>query len=60
MELVLVKLDTGAKLDATECLKGTGAELDSGTDLSSGRSKRMEHSHDRRRESGWRVGGAGE
>jgi hypothetical protein len=42
-----VELDAGAKLDATECSKGTGAELDSGTDLSSGRSKRMEHNHDR-------------
>jgi hypothetical protein len=42
-----VELDTGAKLDATECSKGTGAKLDGGTDLGSGRSRRMEHSHDR-------------
>jgi hypothetical protein len=60
MELVFVELDIGMKLDATECSKGTSAELDGGTDLDSGRSRRMEHSHDRRRESGWQVGGAGE
>ena len=39
-ELVLVELDAGAELDATECAKVVGdVELGGGTDLSTGHSR---------------------
>jgi hypothetical protein len=45
MELIAVELD------ATDYVEVTGAELVGGTNLDSGRSRRMEHGHDRKRES---------
>jgi hypothetical protein len=36
MELVVVKLNTGAELDATECVEVAGAELVGSMDLGSG------------------------
>jgi hypothetical protein len=36
MELVLVDLDAGAELDATECVEVISAKLFGGTDLGSG------------------------
>jgi hypothetical protein len=42
MELVVVELNAGLELDAMEYAEVVGAELDSGTDLGSGRSRRME------------------
>ena len=48
MELVLVDLDAGTRLNATECSEIAGAELGGGTDLCSGRDKRMECGRDGR------------
>ena len=64
MEVVFVELDNGVELDAIEYREVAGAELISGTDLGSGRGKRMECGRDGRRESRWgrhatQVGGAG-
>jgi hypothetical protein len=42
MELVVVELNAGLELDAMEYAEVAGAELDSGTDLGSGHSRRME------------------
>jgi hypothetical protein len=42
MELILVELDAGAELDATECSEVVGAKLGGGTDLGSGCGRRME------------------
>jgi hypothetical protein len=36
MKLVVVELNTGAELDATECAEVAGAKLVGGTDLSGG------------------------
>jgi hypothetical protein len=52
MELVVVELDAGAELDATECAEVADAELVGDTDLVSVHSKRMEHGRDGRHESG--------
>ena len=65
MELVLVELDAGTELDATECSEVTDAELVGGTDLNSGCGRRIECGRDERRESELRAsgtsgGGAGE
>jgi hypothetical protein len=46
MELIVVEIDTGAELDATECAEVAGAELVAGIDLGSGRGRWMERSHD--------------
>jgi hypothetical protein len=46
-----VELDASPELNATECSKLAGAELAGGTDLGSGRGRRMEHDRDGRRES---------
>jgi hypothetical protein len=59
MELVLVELDTSAELHVTECAEVVDAELIGGTDLGSGRGKRMECGRDGRRESGRLAGNAG-
>jgi hypothetical protein len=54
MEPFFVELDAGTKLNAIECSKAAGAELDGGTDLGSGRGRRMERSRDgRHKSSGW-------
>jgi hypothetical protein len=48
----LVKLDAGAKLDATECAEIIGAELVGGTNHGSGRGRQLERGRYGRRESG--------
>jgi hypothetical protein len=52
IELVDVKLDAIAELDATEYAEVTGTELVCSTDLGSGRGRRMESGCDGRRKSG--------
>jgi hypothetical protein len=42
MELVIMELDIGMELDATECVKVAGVELVDRTDLGNGRSRWME------------------
>jgi hypothetical protein len=48
MELVLVELDAIAELDSTEYSEAAGAELVGGTNLNSGRGRRMERDRDGR------------
>jgi hypothetical protein len=57
MELVLVELDAGAELDATECLEVADAEPINDMDLDCGRDRRMERSRNRRYKSEWQEGG---
>jgi hypothetical protein len=45
-----MELDAGAELDATECSEVADAKIVGGTDLSSGRGRRMEYDRDGRRE----------
>jgi len=47
-----VELDAGVELDATECSKVADAQLVYGSNLGSGRGRRMERGRDERRESG--------
>jgi hypothetical protein len=42
MELVIMELDIGVELDATECVKVAGVELVERTDLGNGCSRWME------------------
>jgi hypothetical protein len=42
MELVIIELDTGVELDATECVEVDGAELVDGTNLGNGRGRWIE------------------
>jgi hypothetical protein len=58
MELVLVELNTGAELDATESAEVAGAKIVGYMDLGSGRGKRMERGRNGRREFRRRAGSA--
>jgi hypothetical protein len=56
MELVLVELDAGTELDATECVEVVDAELVSGTNIGSGRGRRIERGRDRSASpNGWQA-----
>jgi hypothetical protein len=52
MELAIVELDTGAKLDATECAEVAGVELVGGTNLDGGRGTWMERGRNGRHKYG--------
>jgi hypothetical protein len=56
MELVVVELNAGAELDATECMEVTGVEHVGAMDLGRGCGIWMEYGHDgkRKSEKGWR------
>ena len=60
MELIVVELDVGAELDATERAEVASVELIGSTNLNSGRDRHMECGRDGRRESGRGARGAGE
>jgi hypothetical protein len=55
LELIVVELDIGTELEATECAVVTGAALVGGTDLGSGRGRWMESNCNGRHE--YRRGG---
>ena len=59
MELVLLELDVGVELDATECLEVAGAELGGDTVLNGDRDRRMEPGRDGRHEPIRRTCGTG-